>query len=327
MKSSSYIVAMVLIFIVTFGIYYFYPSAFPLSVAIAFFALVLSAINIFVARESIRMGAILKHSNDLHKFIVKWHRWQLDYYKNEILKITSNIRPAFWSEPRDALDQFSHSEVLYKDLMDSHIKHLPTKYSNFRNLDRLWKNYDRLEAQYRMACNDFYDDVRRMVFKEVEPFLGKTDKTSYAYNGNDVLTENYIGLVYSRNVNLSPSSRMYAYKELNLTSREVNQTLNKKIGSSIVSETIKYYELILQPEDAVLAMLSNKKAIEFYEVVFKLLYNGLEVSSRTNKTFELWQKVGDANLDLLRAHHAISQKLENLSKYSVFSGNCDFIQV
>jgi hypothetical protein len=299
-----------------------YQTLLPLATAIAIVALIISVVTVWVHRESVQIQVKFKHSEDLHNFINEWLEWHQNYYKNDIAPTVGPVTQYWWQRNQHVLDQF-RNKPLYKDLASKHLKYFVKKLkeSHWRgdgDLISMWNQYNSTVTQFDLKCKEFYKAVMESVKTNVKLFIRKNIEIGDNFAGKDIITGNFVALIYSENV--GRSSKYNYHRDYDFEYIKCGITLN--------GEQKEFYQVMAKTDNgtynSVIANVWTKEngmlLVESFESSLTLLLEDANIA-KLNKEIEK----SKSYIDITQVE--ITQMLKALNEFPIFRGDCDFVKI
>ena len=187
-KKNLYVFSLIPIILIFIFFYFLHIS---LSLAAAISAIIISIDGIYLSRESSILPAKLKHSEDLRNFVLSWKRQHTDFYNKTVKQlIFPNIKHSinFRNNKRVYFIKEVHSQLLYKDIITTHLK------KNYKKLPEVFLEYYRFIYEYNKILEKNYEIIKKFSIKYFKnnDYMPDIDN----YKGNDTVRLDFFDIIY-----------------------------------------------------------------------------------------------------------------------------------
>lgn len=297
-----------------------------ISIAIALVALLISIFTVITQNVSLKLRVRLRHTASLHNFIKEWVEGHKKYYNDRIMYLLTNITPNTWTLPNETLCKYN-DKPLYKDLAKNHLRFYKKQLKEAGgskgndNLIRTWETYVLTVSRFEMLCHKFYNKVYEEVTKKAKSKLQHNIKVDYNFRGEDIITPDFIGLIYK--YNLMNGSGANISVDVHTNPEESNITTNGKIQ--------KFYLIFakIAKDNIVIAEVYNKEDAKVLGTIFESMFCDFSrINKKTRKDLsDLWDDIWKYYSLIDSNYYIIIDMLSALNEFNIFKGSCDFTEL
>ena len=329
-KKNLYVFSLIPIILIFIFFYFLHIS---LSLAAAISAIIISIDGIYLSRESSILPAKLKHSEDLRNFVLSWKRQHTDFYNKTVKQlIFPNIKHSinFRNNKRVYFIKEVHSQLLYKDIITTHLK------KNYKKLPEVFLEYYRFIYEYNKILEKNYEIIKKFSIKYFKnnDYMPDIDN----YKGNDTVRLDFFDIIY-----------LYFYKKIlpQGTNNPIAQHFlkNKKdtgidnlfsyniypcqqpyeLDKKIISDNVWELDLIIPNTTSKfpLAFLQKKEIAEKYEKYFKEIF---ELILKNEECLKLREETIIIKGKIDKKYSLILSYLNDLEQVPIFNDECEFIK-
>ncbi|MCL4546215.1 MAG: hypothetical protein M1576_00525 [Deltaproteobacteria bacterium] len=187
-KKNLYVFSLIPIILIFIFFYFLHIS---LSLAAAISAIIISIDGIYLSRESSILPAKLKHSEDLRNFVLSWKRQHTDFYNKTVKQlIFPNIKHSinFRNNKRVYFIKEVHSQLLYKDIITTHLK------KNYKKLPQIFLEYYYFINEYNKILKKTYEIIKKFSIDYFKHDGYMPDINNY--KGNDTVRLDFFDIIY-----------------------------------------------------------------------------------------------------------------------------------
>ena len=187
-KKNLYVFSLIPIILIFIFFYFLHIS---LSLAAAISAIIISIDGVYLSRESSILPAKLKHSEDLRNFVLSWKRQHTDFYNKTVKQlIFPNIKHSinFRNNKRVYFIKEVHSQLLYKDIITTHLK------KNYKKLPQIFLEYYYFINEYNKILKKTYEIIKKFSIDYFKHDGYMPDINNY--KGNDTVRLDFFDIIY-----------------------------------------------------------------------------------------------------------------------------------
>ena len=164
------------------------------------------------------MDIKIKHSEDLHKFILEWKKIHEGFYHNVIPNMGRETSKNILSMNKLESDpMFIFGDIFYEDLINNHLG------ARYKKLPHVWSEYNRLAIEYESLLKVARKRIEELLLTELKN-KGLEPVINYGYYGQETITASFADQLLLSYIGVVEGQQQLSMQETNY-SFPVNQTI------------------------------------------------------------------------------------------------------